>query len=348
MATLKIRANPACLNGILLLYSCHFDKLSPYLSSFGFCKSHHCDQFESLICHVFLSSLTEAVQFYRAKDYAQRHSMGTLFHESKERLLLCSNPMFGAYNPGIWSSSTSSAFLATHAYSFPVPAPVLSELSIESGSGLGSHSRMVEKPAYLESSSADYLTKQQSMLGDRETVDFEDGGEKSLLHPIAKEEAIGEDSSDLVLSASSIRQKGTHEKERTDKLFRARWARILELASSILSSSAQQKNQAAAAKAGHTPKGAEVVDSIDGCQTTNGNGSLDPIGEGTGAVKNRLKKTNHSSSSSSLCTVVEVQALLDEACSMQPYTNAPGEHFAETMRFTLGELLMVRNVMHCT
>ena len=291
----------------------------------------------------------ETVHYYRAKDTTQRCSIGTLFHEGKERLLLNSNPMFGAYVPGQWSSHSSPALLANHVHTFATPSPAtVLTASLQSAAAsvlLPSSLVLGRGETSMDSKSANNLSK--ISIGDLENKNIAARIE-DVETAIDKDTFInGEESQDPILSSTSVRLKGSQERERLDRVLKARWVKIFELASGMVAGSGlgQQKSHAVSSKTGHAAKPAEVSVSVDGSQAA-GRNFLETHTDGSsnGTVKAKVKKTTHSVSSTSLSsapTVADAQALLDEACSMQPYVNAPGESFTETIRLVLGELMTV-------
>ena len=294
------------------------------------------------------------MHYCRAKDITNRCSMGALFQEGKERLLLNSNPMNGAYMPGQWSSHSSPALLPNYAQTFTsqtsanvqttsllsatappllptFPAPVKHSLS--------------KADISLDPKGANNLSK--TSLGDFENRNIVLGKDDEEI-AVEKDISIsGEESQDPILSSASIRLKGSQERERLDRLLKARWMKIFELASGMVAGSGcgigQNKSHAVGNKAANAAKSAEVSGSVEGSRNfhethTDGSSNVN------GTVKSKVKKVSHSGSSTTLSsapTAADAQALLDEACSMQPYVNAPGESFTETIRLVLGELMTV-------
>ena len=306
--------------------------------------------------------------------------MGTLFPEGRDRLLLNVNPMFGSYTPGLWSSSssssTSSALLASHTHSpaFPIPTAIAaltsSSLSaavptsaassssssssssvcvpqcvlVSGEASVDSRSSALNAFSKMESEYSDCKDTVECCGGTGEVVDRDSSHTKAVdIIPNSKESQ----EQDPVLSSNSVRLKGTQEKERVDRLLRERWVKISDLASGMLAGPAanQHRSQAGGSKA----KAAEVIGSAEVSQALGRNcHEMQNEGSSNGAVKTKVKKNSQisfsSSQSSSAATVADAQALLDAACSMQPYINAPGESFADTMRVVLGELMMVSHL----
>lgn len=151
-----------------------------------------------------------------------------------------------------------------------------------------------------------------------------------------------------ILSSSSVRLKCTQERERADREFRGKWSGLMDLALAMLS----RPKTAVGRTEGFPDTGACVSSSAglgNGIGHSNSNTSgIDSNGQGQGAIaKGRTKKAKESAPSglSAAPTVAAAQALLDESCTMQPYVNQPGEVFAEAMRSTLGELMMVSSTV---
>ena len=120
-----------------------------------------------------------------------------------------------------------------------------------------------------------------------------------------------------------------------------RWVRILEAASGMLATTpgtAQHRNQIAGSKG--QAKAADQG-ATDGSQGVGGNSNSSSSDTHEAMKKKKNGTTTVPSPSPTPFSASDAQALLDEASAMQPYVNAPGEHFSETMRAVLGELMMV-------
>ena len=218
---------------------------------------------------------------YKAKDFSQRYSVGTLFNEGRDRLLLTAHPMIGAYSAGLWSASSSASFVPLYSYS-PTPAGLASG-PFRAGSGAGNGingvangvaggvgngvTGAVELTASPVISNRKKTEKVEREMIETAVVDTSHGSDESATataeaiasepthdspdpHSVngeEKEEREEEDRKDgkrekeekegreetqgheAVTSSSSVRLKGTHERERVDRLFRGRWVRILSL-----------------------------------------------------------------------------------------------------------------------
>lgn len=301
----------------------------------------------------------EMLHHLKVKDYAQRFSVGTLYYEGRDRILLGSTAMAGGY---INTTTTSSSCASS------------------SSSSNGSYSSYSHMPSSAPTAARDLLASASSsptISGKgkgKKALDSEDtgpsweeavaaaaaagGGREREITQAESIELFAAESMDgeiePILSSSSVRLKCTQERERADREFRGRWSGILDLAAGMLShslsrSKGQGQGQGLAGRAeGVTDSG---VCTYSSSALGNGTGPSAVLGPDTngqgqgqsGAVKGRVKKVKDSGASglSAASTVSAAQALLDETCNMQPYVNQPGEVFAETMRSTLGELMMV-------
>jgi hypothetical protein len=279
----------------------------------------------------------------KAKDYAQRFSVGTLYHEGRDRILLSATVMAGGY---VSSSSSSSSNLNSSCGHINASAP---------------HTAVRDLLASASSSPVANITGKGKGKKSADSCDSGPSWEEAIAAAAAagggrEREITQAESMDLfaaesmdgeiepVLSSSSVRLKGTQERERADREFRGKWSGLMDLALGMLS---RPKTPAGRAE-GLTDTGSCGSSSAGlGNGIGPGNSStswLDSNGQGQGAAaKGRTKKVKESApiGLSAAPTVAAAQALLDESCSMQPYVNQPGEVFAEVMRSTLGELMMV-------
>jgi hypothetical protein len=149
--------------------------------------------------------------------------------------------------------------------------------------------------------------------------------------------------SEQPLSSSSMRLKVTQEKGKMDRDLRAKWSSILEAATSMINplpASVQHRNiiAAAVAKAGVDNSKGQTVP-LEGV----GNSADGDGGNDVGAVKVKAKRNREGlpSVAATVASLAEAQAVIDEACSLPPYVNEPGENFVEVMRSVLGELMLV-------
>lgn len=280
---------------------------------------------------------TEVVHHSKARDYAQRYSVGTLYHEGRERLLLSGLPMVGAYSSASSSSSSSiSTTSSSSSSSASVLPPSKGGLSSFNSSPVNGRQKMLKRPADADVSESDSAPSWDEAVaaaaaGNERVMGMTQSESIDLFAAEVMDDSVPEHEHESVPSSFSVRAKGTQEKERVDREFRNKWGRILDAATAML-----------VKVSGPGVKG--LGPSRDGINLPGPdlNGQQSSLAS---APKGKTKKTkdrdNVSSCSSSNCTVAAAQALLDEACAMQPYVDQPGEGLADTMRSTFGELMMV-------
>lgn len=275
----------------------------------------------------------------KARDYAQRYSVGTLYHEGRERLLLSGLPMVGAYSSACSSSSglPSSSSHSSYASILPNTKAGLSSLST---SPLNGRHKGPKRPADADVSESDSAPSWDEAVaaaaaGNEKVMGITQLESMDLFAAEIMDDAVPEHEHESAPSSSSMRVKGTQEKERLDRELRNRWCRILDIATAMLSRGPGPGQGVKSSSLGPSRDGSNAL-SID----VNGQHSAS-ASVPKGKIKKAKDRDNGLSYSSSSCTVAAAQALLDEACAMQPYVNQPGEGLADTVRSTLGELMMV-------
>jgi hypothetical protein len=280
----------------------------------------------------------------KAKDYAQRFSVGTLYHEGRDRILLSATAMAGGYASsssnlnGSCSNSNHINSSAPHTAARDVLASASSS-PVANITGKGKGKKSADScdpgPSWEEAIAAAAAAGggREREITQAESMDL-----------FAAESMDGE--IEPILSSSSVRLKGTQERERADREFRGKWSGLMDLALGMLSRPKTPVGRAEGlTDTGSCGSGSAGLGNGTGPGNSNSSSSgLDSNGQGQGAAaKGRTKKVKESAPPglSAAPTVAAAQALLDESCSMQPYVNQPGEVFAEAMRSTLGELMMV-------
>ena len=260
--------------------------------------------------------------------------MGTLYHEGRERLLLGGLPMVGAYCSASSSSSSSSSTLSPsrghNSSASTLPSNKGGLCSLNSSPVNGRH-KVLKRPADADVSESDSAPSWDEAVAAAAAA----AGNERVMGMTHMESMdlfaaeIMDDSHESAPSSFSVRAKGTQEKERVDREFRNKWSRILDVATAML-----VKVHGPGVKGlGSVKDGSNLL-----CQDLNGQNSASAPKGKTKKAKDRENATSYSSSN---CTVASAQALLDEACAMQLYVDQPGEGLADTIRSTLGELMMV-------
>lgn len=286
----------------------------------------------------------EVVHHSKAKDYAQRYSVGTLYHEGRERLLLSGLPMVGAYSSATSSSFNSSTLLSSSSHNSSASAsasinlPYKGGLSSLNSSPINGRQKLIKRPADADVSESDSAPSWDEAVaaaaaGNERVMGLTQSESMDLFSTEVMDDSVPEHEHESAPSSSSVRAKGAQERERVDREFRSKWSRILDVATAVLvkATCAVSKGPGPGPiRDGHISTGPDL----------NGHHSYS-VSAPKGKTKKAKDKDNASQLSSTNSTVAAAQALLDEACALQPYVDQPGEGLADIIRSTLGELMMV-------
>lgn len=286
----------------------------------------------------------EVVHHSKAKDYAQRYSVGTLYHEGRERLLLSGLPMVGAYSSATTSSFNSSTLLSSSSHNSSASAfasinlPNKGGLSSLNSSPINGRQKLIKRPADADVSESDSAPSWDEAVaaaaaGNERVMGLTQSESMELFATEVMDDSVPEHEHESAPSSSSVRAKGVQERERVDREFRSKWSRILDVATAVLVKApcAVSKGPGPGSiRDGHISTGPDL----------NGHHSYSATAP-KGKTKKAKDKDNASQLSSTNGTVAAAQALLDEACALQPYVDQPGEGLADIIRSTLGELMMV-------
>jgi hypothetical protein len=279
---------------------------------------------------ITLHERVEIVHVKRVTDISQRFSVGSLFHEAKDKVL---NHYSGnSYHPEGCN------------------APSTSQLSLKN---------VCSDPGYTEDNDAGHSGNAQSCWSERleeaeataisSTTEFDaqavgnvsavenDSPENPVIANITtnhidchlEQAETGNESSKVTLSA---RIRNAQCREKPDKERRVKWRALYDRAMKL-------KQLMSEASPGCCDRSAVAIAPMGTSQLSRG--PAEDFSYVSITSLEQLKLFTISVGDEFTATAVEAQAIIDEACCLPNYTNAPGENFAEAMRVHLGEIAAV-------